>query len=185
MNDLFWKLDRLGRVRLSKHFYMRQFLHSEVGEAFGIPNVPDDTDLAIETGTKLCTEVLEPIVAQFGPIVVRSGFRCAKLNAFASERRLHCAPNERNYGYHIWDHRDANGNAGAAACILVPSIVEQTEDPDAWKRMAKWIDSNLTYHRMTFFKRDFAFNIGWHEEPIPEVHSVVPQWHRIDLTSVE
>lgn len=95
MRETFWLLEKLGRVRLSDHFYFRQFLYSEIGAAFGIPNVPDDADLAIETGTRLCQEILEPLQRTFGPLVIRSGFRSARLNAFGAERRLKCASNEK------------------------------------------------------------------------------------------
>ena len=40
-----------GRVRLSPSFYMRDFLHSEIGDIHGISNLPDDPDLAITAGT--------------------------------------------------------------------------------------------------------------------------------------
>lgn len=45
-----WSLEALGRVRLSRHFYMREFLYSEIGNFHQIQNIPDDPDLAIETG---------------------------------------------------------------------------------------------------------------------------------------
>ena len=43
-----------GRVRLSPSFYMRDFLHSEIGDIHGISNLPDDPDLAIMAGKLLC-----------------------------------------------------------------------------------------------------------------------------------
>lgn len=33
-------LEELGRVRLSKHFFMRDFLYSEISQIEGIPNIP-------------------------------------------------------------------------------------------------------------------------------------------------
>lgn len=54
-------LDALGRVRLSKHFFMRDMLHSEIAQFHGLMNVPDDPDPAIEVGTRLCEDLLEPI----------------------------------------------------------------------------------------------------------------------------
>ncbi|MEE4346540.1 MAG: hypothetical protein V2I53_07090 [Paracoccaceae bacterium] len=54
-------LDDLGRVRLSPSFYMRDFLHSEVAAFHGIPNIPDDPDLAIAAGRRLCADLLEPL----------------------------------------------------------------------------------------------------------------------------
>ena len=165
MREAFWKLEKLGRVRLSDHFYFRQFLYSEIGAAFGISNVPDDADLAIEVGTRLCAEVLEPLLKQFGPIVVRSGFRSAKLNAFGAKNGLQCAANEKNVAYHIWDHLDANGYRGAAACVVAPGFNDRATSPDGWRDLAWWINDNLNYHRLTFFTRDNAFNVGWHERP--------------------
>ena len=177
MNELYRKLDKLGRVRLSTNFEMRQFLHSEISAAFGIPNVPDNPDLAIETGTKLCTEILEPLVSAFGPLIIRSGFRSAKLNAFGRERGLNCASNKRNFAYHIWDHTDVNGNKGAAACVRIPVFDAGKTEHATWEDLAWWIDDNLPYHRLTFFKSG-AFNIGWHEQPRHEIFSrySTPQW---------
>lgn len=47
------KLDELGRVRLSQNFFMRDFLYSEIANLHGIPNIPEDPDLAIEAGSRL------------------------------------------------------------------------------------------------------------------------------------
>lgn len=179
MRDTFWKLEKLGRVRLSKNFQMRQFLHSEIGAAYGIPNIPDDPDLAIEAGTQLCGKILEPLVEAFGPIVIRSGFRSAKLNAFGNQRQLSCAKNEKNHAYHIWDHRDANGHMGAAACIVIPRFNGGDTDLKTREDLAWWIDEHLPYHRVTFFSRDHAFNIGWHEVPRADIYSFKPKPHWI------
>ena len=42
-----WSLETLGRVRLSKHFYMRDFLYSEIANFHQKQNLPDNPDLAI------------------------------------------------------------------------------------------------------------------------------------------
>ena len=44
-------LTELGRVRLSKSFFMRDMLYSEIAQVHGLLNVPDDPDLAIAAGT--------------------------------------------------------------------------------------------------------------------------------------
>lgn len=169
------ELDVFARTRLSKHFFMRDFLYSEISACFGIPNLPDNPELAIDTGTLLCENILEPIVEEFGPIQIRSGFRSASLNAFGVERRLNCAGNDRNYAYHIWDQRDVNGSKGAAACIVVPQLIDNANDDYAWRDMAAFIHDNLPYHRATFFRRNVAFNIGWHEAPKREIRSWYPK----------
>ena len=47
-------LEELGRVRLSKSFFMRDFLYSEIANWYGIQNCPEYPDIAIRTGTQLC-----------------------------------------------------------------------------------------------------------------------------------
>jgi hypothetical protein len=70
-------LETLGRVRLSKHFFLRDFLFSDVAAIYGLSNIPDDPDLAIAAGKHLCEELLEPIVSAFEPITIRSAYRSA------------------------------------------------------------------------------------------------------------
>ena len=57
--DSLTALEEFGRVRLSPSFFMRDFLYSEISNLHGIPNLPDDPDLAIEVGRRLCEELLE------------------------------------------------------------------------------------------------------------------------------
>ena len=52
-------LEDLGRVRLSPNFYLRDFLYSEIANFYGVPNMPENPELAIATGRKLCEELLE------------------------------------------------------------------------------------------------------------------------------
>ena len=52
-------LEDLGRTRLSRHFYLRDFLYSEIGQIHSIPNIPDDPDRAIQMGAQLCQHLLE------------------------------------------------------------------------------------------------------------------------------
>ncbi len=85
-------LERIGRIPLSRHFSLRQFLYSEIAAAHNIPNVPDDIELAVVTGTRLCQDILEPIVDLFGPIIIRSGYRSTRLNAFGCEHRFAAHP---------------------------------------------------------------------------------------------
>jgi len=54
-------LTELGRVRLSKTFFMRDMLHSEITQVHGLLNVPENPDLAVEVGTRLCEDLLEPL----------------------------------------------------------------------------------------------------------------------------
>ena len=61
-------LEEFGRVRLSKNFFMRDFLYSEIANFYGVQNIPSNRELAIEAGKHLCEELLEPLNATFGRI---------------------------------------------------------------------------------------------------------------------
>ena len=113
-------------------------------------------------------------------MIVRSGFRSAKLNAFGAAKGLMCAGNAKNHAYHIWDHRDEKGHTGAAACVVIPRFNAGDTDLATWQDLAWWIDANLPYHRLTVFKRDNAFNIGWHENPRREIFSRNPKPHWLE-----
>ncbi|MGY3611532.1 hypothetical protein ACWGRJ_47720, partial [Bradyrhizobium sp. Lot11] len=73
-------LEDLGRVRLSQNFFFRDFLHSEIADFYRIPNIPENPDLAIEAGKRLCEELLEPLQATFGRLHIRSGYRSPEVN---------------------------------------------------------------------------------------------------------
>lgn len=77
-------LESLGRERRSRHFFMRDFLYSEIGNFHQIQNLPDDPSLALHTGRKLATELLEPLVETFGPIAVRSAYRSPAVNGYGA-----------------------------------------------------------------------------------------------------
>lgn len=158
-------LEELGRVRLSKHFFFRDFLFSEIAQIFGILNVPDDPELAIKAGSRLCSELLEPLKATFGDVRIRSGFRSEQLNALGHRLRLGCASNERNFAGHIWDRRDHAGRMGATATIVIPWLVDFCERHSDWRSMAWWIHDHLPYSYMCFYPKLAAFNIQWREEP--------------------
>jgi hypothetical protein len=69
----------LGRVRLSQSFFMRDFLYSEIANLHGLANLPDEPDLAVETGRALCQNLLEPLQATFGRLAIRSAYRGRRL----------------------------------------------------------------------------------------------------------
>jgi hypothetical protein len=164
-------LEDLGRVRLSKNFFFRDFLHSEIGNLYGIANIPEDPDLAIAAGKKLCEELLEPLEATFGRLHVRSGYRSPELNRFGNENNLNCARNEVTAANHIWDLRDAEGCMGAVACIVVPWVWDRHQQPGDWQKLAWWIHDHLPYSSLQFFPKLWAVNIGWHERPVREISS--------------
>lgn len=179
-------LEDFGRVQLSRSFFMREFLYSEIAIFYGIPNIPENPKLAIEVGTRLCEELLEPLNATFGRVVVRSAYRSPAVNRLGNEKKLNCASNEKNYAGHIWDRLDANGCKGATACIVIPWFMERYERGADWRSLAYWIHDHLPYSRLEFFPRLAAFNINWHERPVRRIKSHIdPKGHLLRGVSAE
>lgn len=166
-------LENLGRERLSKSFYMRDFLYSEIANFHNLSNIPDNPDLAIANGRKLCEELLEPLNATFGRIAIRSAYRSRVVNQFGNDNKLGCASNETNFAGHIWDVPDADGLHGATACIVVPWFTDKYENGTDWRCLAYWIHDHLAYSELQFFPTLCAFNISWHERPKKTIHSYI------------
>ncbi len=166
-------LEDLGRVRLSPNFFMRDFLYSEIANHYGMPNVPDDPDLAIDVGKRLCVDLLEPLHAQFGRLAIRSAFRSCTVNEFGNTNGHNCARNESNYGAHIWDRVDARGKKGAMACVVAPRFADFLDSGGDWRAMAWWIHDQLPYSVLYFYPALGAFNISWHEESERRIDSYI------------
>lgn len=167
------QLEEFGRVQLSRSFFMRDFLYSDVASIYKLANIPNDPDLAIVAGTRLCEDLLEPLQDAFGRIAIRSAYRSAEVNRMGHDKGHNCASNDRNAAQHIWDMRDAAGCMGATACIVVPGFVNRFSGEEDWKKLAWWIHDHLPYSTMEFFSRLWAFNLNWHERPIRAIFSHV------------
>lgn len=164
-------LEEFGRKRLSNTFFMRDFLFSDIAAIHGLANVPDDPELAIAAGTRLCTDLLEPLQDTFGRLAIRSSYRSPTVNEFGNKNKLNCASNAANAAGHIWDLRDTNGNMGATACIAVPAFWDKFQAEGDWQKLAWWIHDHLPYSEMYFFPKLWAFNLTWNEQPIRRIDS--------------
>jgi len=153
---------------------MRDFLHSEIAAMTGMPNLPDDPDLAIAAGSKLCECLLEPLQATFGRLAIRSAYRSPEVNAYGNAHFQNCGSNERNRARHIWDQRSKDGGMGAMTSIVVPWLVDHLDKGVSWQAMAWWIHDHLPYSELQFFPKLAAFNIGWHELPRRRISSFAP-----------
>lgn len=169
--DSYAQLEALGRQRLSPNFFMRDFLYSEIAAWHQLRNVPDFPDRAVESGRRLCSELLEPLQAAFGRIHIRSGYRSPLVNGFGNEHGMNCASNESNFAGHIWDYPDKSGGHGATACIVIPWLVDHIANGGSWTDMAWWIHDHLDYSTLYFFPKLAAFNISWHEKPVRRIDS--------------
>jgi hypothetical protein len=167
-----WSLETVGRVRLSKHFYMRDFLYSEINGFHGIPNIPDNPDLAIENGRAFCTALLDPLEETFGRVAVRSGYRSRALNYYGNANKLNCASSDNPIECHIWD-RDAGDAAIAGASIVIPWFADQYDQGRDWRDLAWWVHDHLPYSEMWFFPKLAAFNLVWRPTPLRTISSYI------------
>ena len=165
--------EKLGRVRLSDHFFMRDFLYSSIADCYGISNYPDDPKLAIEAGTQLCQNLLEPLMKKFGHLTIRSAYRSPKVNELGNQKGHDCARNDKNYAAHIWDYKDKENNIGATACIQVHWFAEQYEKGADWQSLAWWIHDHLPYNSAFFFRNRAALNLNWRENPKRWIRSYI------------
>ncbi|KMK67900.1 hypothetical protein [Puniceibacterium sp. IMCC21224] len=165
-----WSLETLGRVRLSRHFWMREFLYSEIGNIHAVPNIPDDPDLAIARGRALCETLLDPLQETFGRIFVRSGYRSAALNRFGNERRLNCARNDYPLECHIWDLPDVDV---AGASLVIPWFADRYAQGRDWRDLAWWLHDHLEYSEIWVFPKLCAFNLSWRPKPTRRIDSYV------------
>lgn len=158
--DNFWAYEEIARVRLSRRFYLRDFLFSEIGAWHRVPNIPEDLETVIAAGRGLCEHILEPLAETFGHVHIRSAYRSPRLNDFGNRRGLKCSRTEANLGYHCWG-RTPEGLLGAAACIVIPWWQDRDRGGSDWQRMAWWLYDHLDFYHVTFFQRQSCFNIGW------------------------
>lgn len=165
-------LENLGRVRLSRYFYMRDFLNSEIANVHGLQNIPERPDLAIATGRRLCEDILDPLEETFGRVAVRSGYRSPSLNRFGNENGLNCARNDYPEECHIWDLNDGAGRI-AGASIAIPWFADQWEAGRDWRDLAWWLHDHVPYSEMWFFPKLCAFNISWRPEPWRKIASYI------------
>ena len=153
---------------------MREFLYSEIAAIYGIANIPDDPDLAIYVGKQLCEQLLEPLNATFGRVVLRSSYRSVAVNDLGVGRH-NCARSEANFARHIWDRQDEHGSRGATACIALPWFTDRYATGADWRSLAYWIHDHLPYSELEFFDGAgmCTFNLSWHEQPEKTITSYI------------
>ena len=167
-----WSLETLGRERLSRHFYMREFLYSEIGNFHEIQNIPDDPDLALANGRAFCATLLDPLEETFGRVAVRSGYRSRRLNQFGNDNKLNCARNDNPLECHIWDWAEGAGRV-AGASIVIPWFADQYDNGRDWRDLAWWMHDHLDYSEIWFFPKLCAFNLVWRPTPKRRIDSYI------------
>lgn len=165
-----WSLETLGRVRLSRYFYMREFLYSEIANFHQLRNMPVDPDLAIQRGRAFCEGLLDPLEETFGRVAVRSGYRAPEVNRFGNENGLNCARNDYPLECHIWDLPKVEV---AGASIVIPWFADRYEQGRDWRDMAYWLYDHLPFAEAWFFPKLCAFNLSWRPETPRRIDSYI------------
>lgn len=172
-----WSLETLGRARLSRYFFMRDFFYSEISAFHGIPNVPDDPDTMIAAGRGLAQNLLDPMVETFGPLAIRSGYRSPRLNQYGNDNKLNCSHNRVNKAQRMWDYVDDDGHIGACVSVVVPWFADQYGDhPNPkrdWRDLAWWVHDHIPYSAIWFFPKLACFNLTWSPAPLRTISSYV------------
>jgi hypothetical protein len=121
-------------MNLSKHFILEEFTKSQTGYRLGIDN--DPTEKQLERLKLLCSDVLEIVRENLGPIHINSGFRGIALNKAVggAATSQHCR--------------------GQAADIEIPDVANGD--------LAKWIETNCNYDQLILecYKTGVP-NSGW------------------------
>lgn len=98
-------------IQLSKHFNLLDFMNAHTLYTSGVGITAEDVpSWAIDTGVKLCEELLEPLYAKHGPMSFSSGYIPTSLL--------------KRWTPHSWKPED-----GAAADVVVHSWVNQERSP--------------------------------------------------------
>lgn len=179
-----WSLETLGRVRLSRHFFMRDFLYSEIANFHGLQNIPVNPDLAIETGRAFCETLLDPLEETFGRVAVRSGYRSPSLNRFGNENRLNCARNDNPLECHIWDYGTGPARV-AGASVVIPWFADRHAKGRDWRDLAWWMHDHLPYSEIWFFPKLCAFNLVWRPVPMRRIDSYIAPRGRLLAAGAE
>ena len=165
-------LEDLGRTRLSRHFFLRDFLMSEIAAFHGLPNIPDRPDLVIAHGRALCETLLDPLEETFGRLAIRSGYRSAALNGFGNARGLSCAATDWPRECHVWD-RGEGAAAVAGASVAIPWFADRYAQGRDWRDLAWWLYDHLPFAEVCFFPKLCAFNIAWRPAPQRRIDSYI------------
>ncbi|MFY0691484.1 MAG: hypothetical protein JXR14_06110 [Paracoccaceae bacterium] len=167
----------LGQIQLSESFYMRDFLASNIADFFGLPNIPENPDLAIRAAARLSQDLLEPLQARHGTITIRAAYRSPLVHGFREKYiESHpdgcpCAADAAQSRAMIWDKPGDNGALEAGVCITLPALSSRLAGGDDWRSLAWWIHDNLDYSSQVFFDGGEAFFLSWSEDPARVIES--------------
>ena len=122
------------RIRLSKNFYLDEFTASETARRLGIDMSLDNESLVLSRLTYLAENVLHPLRAALGPVLITCGYRPLALN-----KKIGGAENSA----HLF---------GSAADIRVPGKTTL--------EVAEWIAENISNFDQVINEHDSWVHVG-------------------------
>lgn len=126
----------MNNIKLSKNFWLSEFVKSQTAERLGINNWPTNPDV-INNLSNLVTNVIQPIRDYYGiPFSPNSGYRCIELNR---------ALGSKDSSQHV---------KGQAADIEISGVPN--------RELAEWIRDNLDFDQLIMeFVYDKEPSSGW------------------------
>ena len=145
--------EALARVRLSKHYILRDFLFSTECAARGLSNYPEDPDMVIRAGKALCEKVLEPIRERWGHLITTFGYQSREGIEWGWSKARR-ESNRHSSSPHMWD-RKCWGEAIYARCDILPICVEDGEVSK--HEFGRWLMHNLDLDLCMMWRRSNVF----------------------------
>lgn len=154
--DFYQSLERFSRTRLSKTFYMRDFLFSGHSSAAGVHSYPvDDVDQVLRSGKELCERLLEPILERFGRFIITYGYtNRLGMDGLLSRKEQLKVWSKSNP--HHWD-RGTFGKQVYARVDILPLCVEDGEVSK--KEFGEWVMNNLDVCLLMQWRKSNVFCI--------------------------
>ncbi|NNK77819.1 MAG: hypothetical protein HKP40_03815 [Litoreibacter sp.] len=169
--------EELDQVQLSKSFHMRDFLASDIAEFYGLPNIPENPDIAIRAAARLCQDLLEPLQERYGKLSIRAAYRSRLVHGFrekfheAHPTEYCCAAEAAQAETLIWDQNGESGAMEAGICIALPQASDRFAPGADWRSLAWWIHDNLEYSSQVYFEAGDTFFLSWSENPARVIES--------------
>ena len=121
-------------MKISKNFYLKELLKSDIADRQGIDNSPGEEELA--SLIVVTHKVLQPIRDEHGVVTVTSGLRVLELNRLLKSS---------DHSQHV------KGEAVDFECFSMDN-----------KALAKWVEANLDFDQLILeFYREGVPNSGW------------------------
>lgn len=147
------QFEALARVRLSKHYILRDFLFSTECAARGLSNYPEEPDMVIRAGKEICAKLLEPIRERWGHVFITFGYQSREGIEWGWSKARREA-NQYSSSPHQWD-RKTWGVQTYSRIDILPACIE---DGNVSKHeFGNWLMHNLDLDLCMMWRRSNVF----------------------------